>query len=474
MKLNERGSTLVVVLLAILVFSVLGLAVMRNVVGENKRVNSTESDIQRRNLAESGLTYFENSFNEYVSTTNPSEINIDAFLNQFKSDPANNDGFVPVDPNKPDEMRIKADWEDRDNDLLKITSKGKSGENYKTLVGYYKISFDMQIPKMTMPFFTPGKAIDFSKISVLELGLGNIITADLINLKGDSSTYYTVPNDKVLGVNALGPVLGVNLGNNFETMEQNRVIAVREGEILKADVLKSQKGSIVSVDVLKYHDTEPETNVIINGSYTAVSALGLLSLDGYKDIHFLKLAVMGNTIIQQDSKDLEYRLFSTTKPTRLFSFKEGLIVNKSLVIGGSNNVSNLELHGNMLVADNLDINNVKLETGDRSFPEAMYVFGNVTITNACINTSNNSNRDLRLFTSGKITFQGNTNCTNFNGFFYAEKGIENQMSKKVTINGGMIGTNLTPEKITYNPDSEYLKDVKRTYNKLTPKGRSFN
>ncbi|WP_419956022.1 type II secretion system protein [Neobacillus niacini] len=55
---NERGMTLVIVLLTITVFSVLGLAVMGASVNNVKQVKKTESDIQTVDAAEMGVQYY--------------------------------------------------------------------------------------------------------------------------------------------------------------------------------------------------------------------------------------------------------------------------------------------------------------------------------------------------------------------------------------------------------------------------------
>ena len=59
---SERGSTLLQVLLVLTIFTVIGLSLMTTVIGEGKRMDKTESNVQARTLAESGLTYFEADF----------------------------------------------------------------------------------------------------------------------------------------------------------------------------------------------------------------------------------------------------------------------------------------------------------------------------------------------------------------------------------------------------------------------------
>jgi len=55
---NERGSTLVLVLIVLLVFSVLGLSLVGNAMSERTRVHTTELDGQARVLAQSGFNLF--------------------------------------------------------------------------------------------------------------------------------------------------------------------------------------------------------------------------------------------------------------------------------------------------------------------------------------------------------------------------------------------------------------------------------
>lgn len=56
---NEKGSALVLVLLMTLVFIVLGLGLVTQVVTETNLSVQSEKKMQARNLAESGLVYFE-------------------------------------------------------------------------------------------------------------------------------------------------------------------------------------------------------------------------------------------------------------------------------------------------------------------------------------------------------------------------------------------------------------------------------
>jgi hypothetical protein len=434
---------------------------MGSVLNENKRVNVTESDVQARYLAENGLTYFVNAFNNYVSKTEPSNVNIDTFLKDYQT-------FIPIDSNKKDETNIIAAPDKDDPDIINVTSIGNTGKSKKTLIGRYKLGFG---PPVIIGDFT-GKAIDFSTNSLANVQLLKLVDLDVLNPTGSAQEYYKVPYGISIGVN-VPIIINLNIGSDpFETMREYEVVATRGGQLLGAGIIKN----IINITLFDFKD-EPDTNVLINGYYPpAINVLGLISTGPrYDDITFLKLGVLGNTVIQQDiAKDHD--------SIRSFSFVNGLYVNKSLVIGGSSSGrSNLRLHGNMVSMGNLYINNVNLKTGDKSNKEATYVKGDAEITDACINKNGDANSDFQLYAEGKITFKvdRNTDCKTFNGFFYAEKGIEvqtdgNVSTPAVTINGGIVGKILTPEKINYVPNPIYVKNVKLTYNKLIPLGRKFD
>jgi Tfp pilus assembly protein PilE len=64
---NERGMTLVIVLLTIVVFSVLGLAVISASVNNVKQVTKAESDIKTTDIAEMGVQYYETQLRNFLN-----------------------------------------------------------------------------------------------------------------------------------------------------------------------------------------------------------------------------------------------------------------------------------------------------------------------------------------------------------------------------------------------------------------------
>lgn len=420
MELNEKGSSLIQVLLVILVFTVLGLALMGNVIGENKRTNKTESNMQARYLAESGLTYFEKDFKSFVTeesrNTTPVYLNE---LNEFNKYIADNfllkyqvtDGFVVGDPwseSNPEGIIVKAEFIDKDENFIpnnqisafdpneikiKVTSSGKVGNDEpEILVGYYKpgVNIDDYTAEIA-DFEADGKAIDFSEIkavgvdlnseklagiitkpvfntvnsiignlglsenylldlnvSLLEkdllkagllLNLGDVVNADVLDVPGDENSFYRVPSDNVVGVNALGPVLNLEIpdvfsdpndGNVFETMETERVIATRKGEVANIDVLQNSKGALLNADVLDLPvKNEDLINVKIDGYNSFLTVAGAPLINNYSDIDFKKLAVMGNVVIQQDRygpiQDIDKNILDNEKRLEAIDRLEGLL-----------------------------------------------------------------------------------------------------------------------------------------------------
>ncbi|WP_174732729.1 hypothetical protein [Mesobacillus harenae] len=495
MKLNEKGSTLIIVLLTIIVFTVLGTALMGNVIGENKRVNATESNVQARYLAKDGLTYFEKDFKRYIDNTDPALLNFTQFFDQYR------DWVVIGDPwsdSKPEEVKIKARL--ADSYMVEVYSQGKAGSSDKMLTGHYKLSLDVDIDKSTYEladFTKEGTAaVDFADSGLVNLDLA-ILELSLINLTGSDKRFYLVPDDEVIGVNLLPHLLSFSIGNGdrFEAMENNWIIATRQGEFLGVELLKYDKYALLSVNVLELRDKE-DTNVIINGSFLKSELLGIRYY-GYEDIDFEKLAVLGNAVIQQDRVGT-YGISRDPDPFRRFSFKEGLYVNKSLVIGGvqgSNgpaskleDYSKLMLRGNMVTMENLLITDVDLTVGDSLENEAtlkpedyvtnLYVHGDANIKNACVKLKNEK-YDFRLFAKGKAVIENNTvtgGCDTLKGLIYAENGIEIKTNGlPMTIIGGLVGDVKVdhPEMLTIITDPKYLQKVKHSNVKLVRKGQTI-
>lgn len=389
---NQKGSTLVQVLLVILIFSVLGLSLLANVVGENKRVNITESNVQTRNLARDGLTYFESAFEDYIDKNKPITF---AELKGFFSDENYPDqGWVTIIDEKSEKIEIKVhhpdilknnpegfEYVDEDvkrNEVI-VQSKGNDGTTITELTGHYKLDFEFDFNKPTVQFaqFEEGtKAVDFANGNLLGLeiiaGLVGLDALDFIFWHGDDG-YYPVPDDGILDIDLLGDALEVNLLGltfdlllnlinaisggaldlevpRFQTMENNPVVAVRDAKAVGLDLLKIGNFNLLSLDILQL-PVEKNANVLINGQYDNVkiplvsSALdkilgfllpNLIPLDGgYQDIDFEKLSVVGNVIIQQDRNDCKDQFLKKCKQnTRQFTFQNGLFVTQSLLIGG--------------------------------------------------------------------------------------------------------------------------------------------
>ncbi|MGP1909375.1 type II secretion system protein [Metabacillus sp. JX24] len=64
---NERGMTLVAVLLIMTMFSILGLAVMAASINNMKQVSKSEFDVKQTDIAEMGVVYYETQLKEFLS-----------------------------------------------------------------------------------------------------------------------------------------------------------------------------------------------------------------------------------------------------------------------------------------------------------------------------------------------------------------------------------------------------------------------
>ncbi len=526
MKLNQRGGALLQVLLVIIVFSVLGFALMGNVIGENKRTNTTESNMQTRYLAESGLTYFENDFKRFIAT-NLNSITLTGFpvylqtnfLEKIRNVNESYKTGITVDSDS-DDINVKAELIDGDQiekitsdgrvnakeKIIKVTSTSKIGTSVETLIGYYQPTYSMDIDGPTYPFphFESGDlAVDFANEELLGVKLLNLLGLKLIDFSSENK-FYRVPINNIIGVDLLKNLIKIDYSNasKFRTMNDNRVIATRQDSLLGASVLKGKNTALLRLDVnlSDFNNEQKKTNVLIDGSYeTGIKIpilgdlLGLYSMN-YSDINFLKLAVSGNAIIQQDRVGDKYwgllsgnmYTYDTATAPRTFTFTEGLFVNKSLVIGGKDDntdnkepyhgASNLRLSGNMVAMENLEINNVDLNIGNSGSGDTIYVHQNANINNACINKEGTSTNKFRLLAKGNITLENNTSCSEFKGLFYSEKDIVIKTNNQpMTIKGALIGNVKVdyPDKLTYIPNTSYTGNINLKDIKLKPQGRSF-
>ncbi len=462
MKLNERGSTLVLVLIVVLVFSVLGLSVVGNAVGERKRVDVTEQDGQARVLAQSGISYFETQFEKFVET-NSEVLNADyflSFLDSFSEEPT----ALPLEGV---DLSVK-----RDGFNLEVTSKGTVESRTKSVTARYRIGFDIDKPTFEIADFTEGgTAANFADDKILGLNLG-LLGLGLLNPTGSDQKFYQVPHDDIIDARLLGPILGLGLGGDgFKVYKEKRIIATRAFTVLGLNLLGGTQSSLVNLNVLSLLENE-DTNVLINGCSNVLTLLGI-KINKYSDIEFKKFAVIGNTLIQQDRDGSGWA--SLTKDNgnnhRRFTFDEGLYVNRSLIIGGEQDrtgkpnkfkdFSRLMLRGNMVAMDNLNISYVDLLIGDKDSNESkfsdedystfIYVHGNADIHDACIRPKND-NYDFGILTKGKLTinhYTGNSDCNTFYGLYYAEDGIDIRTNgKKMYVYGGLAG-NVTVDGVPF-------------------------
>lgn len=495
-KLNERGSTLILVLIVILVFMVLGVSLMGNAISERKRVDATEQDAKARVLAQTGITYFESQFTKFIEN-NP-DLTSEQLFSFFDSYEAT------VDENSLEGISLTVERNDFDVEVL---SEGTSGSSVRTLTGHYRISFDIDKPSYEIADFTEEGTVatNFASEKVLDLGLG-LLGLGLLNPSGSEDKFYHVPADEIISVKLLGPVLGLGIigGDGFKTYRERNVVATREFRVLGLNLIGGTLSSFVQLNLLGL-DPDEDTNVLINGCMTYLTLLGI-QINRYSDIEFKKFAVLGNALIQQDRDGSSWLSTKDKNGYRRFTFNEGLYVNRSLVIGGEQDkdgaprkwedYSKLMLRGDMVAQAEVPessepqdpppaiiISYVDLIIGDNDENENkldedskvsnLYAHGDVYIKNAGIKMKNEK-YDFGLFAKGKLTIENDPatgGCGSLNGLFYAEKGIEIKTNgRDMFINGGLVG-NVTvdyPDKLHYKVAPEYmdkLSNIKLTLKK---------
>lgn len=494
---NEKGGSLIYVLLIIIVFSVLGMALMASTVSESKRTEMTESEMQAQHLALNGLTYFETAFKGYINVKNAKaeSIEIERFIEQYQD-------WTPLGPeSKPEEMQIKAKLSLKDENNIEVWSKGTVGNVEKSFKGYYKLNYELEAKPGNLiydiPDFTDREAtaINFSNSKVLGLGLGPILDLDLIRSHGTDRKFYRVPDEGVIKLGLLGLIdFSIGDGERFKTVEEKSVIATRKSGVANVGLLTFKDQELVRIHLLTYTDNN-DTNVLINGGFTPISiAWKLLEYNDYRNIDFKRLAVTGNCLIQQDRDGSGVLAGRDTADSRRFTFREGLYVKRSLIIGGEqekagaaknrSEYSKLMLRGDMVTMENLVITDADVTIGDHPENEAvltekdyftgMYVQGDAEIKNACIRAKNDD-YDLGIFAKGKITIDNNSACSTFNGLYYAENGIEIKTNgKPMTIQGGLIGKVKVdhPDQLKVIEEENLLSKVKITDVHLIHQGRT--
>ena len=315
---NEKGSTLIQVLLVILIFSVLGISLIVNVVGENKRVNKTDDNVQSRNLVRDGLTYFEADFNKTVHA-NAGFIDIYKFL------------YVPDDEGQAFSTGkvVKIDNEDilikteivppdfkqpaSDAFIIKVTIQIINSKKYEeeSLHGYYTVDFDVDFKTaaVTLGDLSNAEELDVSKalvnlknLSLNKLGLGALIghlnleqTISLSLLPyGSYQDFYPLPDDKLLdglvgtgGIDLLNIINLKGSANTFNHLKNMEAVAVRNTSLIRADVdtnnlellglidfvadigidLQELYLNLSLIDLQNINNTFKPTNVMINGGF---------------------------------------------------------------------------------------------------------------------------------------------------------------------------------------------------------------
>lgn len=441
---NEKGSTLVLILVVIMIFSVLGVSLMSQVGNENKLTVKSEKEMQARNLAESGLTYFEKDYQENL--TDIASI-LEKYDEEKKREPV-------IDTNSEKAIIEKVEIEDKGKNIIKVTSKGiVDNDEEVTVIGTYKVPEIVEERTIELAKFESAFPKDFTGDRNCVLCIGSdVLGLGLIDIP-HSEEFYPVPDDSVLESDILFGLLGFSIGkgDRFDWIEAKgfEALAVKDDSAALAKArLGKEENPLLSLDLLDFNKEEENINVVINGGFKNFEFLWFLKSYRYNHIYFQKLAVVGNVLIQQRLKGMD----TDDNDRRYFTFNEGLYVNRNLIIGGDQDgeISSLGLLGDMVVMEDLVISDANIkadarhtctsntETDDCKYlldtPEDhllnIHVHGDVTIENSCFSVKD-GNYNIRIITNGKITFKDLNGCTSYPGFFYAEDGVVFQEGESI-------------------------------------------
>lgn len=447
---NEKGSALVLVLLMTLVFIVLGLGLVTQVVTETNLSVQSEKKMQARNLAESGLVYFEEDVKKYIESEERDINEIKEFIEGYHKDVIGTDD--ESEQAKIVEVTLSDNFE-KDYTFFAV-SLGKVDDDVKlTLVGEYKLGIDINADfdekRAELASFSNARGLPFNHNRLLGVSLlpEQLLNLDLIKWPSSSKKFIPVPADTLLDVNLLGGALRVPLlqGERFKTAEDSAILATQQTSILGVNLLKST----LSINLLTYEVEDP-TNVLINGYYPGISILwGLIEFnDGFKDIEFKKLAVLGSANFHRHKDD------KSTYP-RYFSFRDGLYVYDSLYItaGEDGGRSSLGLAGEMLAHNGFLLSDTDLLVGsitngkyaqaiheeNRAGELSVYVYdGDVHIQNSCISIDEAQGYKFNILTKGNIVFENRPSCNEYPGFYYSEKTVEFKTGGHQMIIDGMV------------------------------------
>lgn len=170
MKSNEKGSTLIMVLLVIVIFSVIGVSLISQVTTERNLTINSEEHMQARYLAESGLTYFEKHFKKEAKETLPSDL--DDYKENLNLEELNKE--LNEELSEEESLMIE-EIKTLDEKTFEVYSEGIVDSADVTLVGRYEFDYDVDIRdkrEKLLEFNSDGvEYLDFSEGVLLDLDL---------------------------------------------------------------------------------------------------------------------------------------------------------------------------------------------------------------------------------------------------------------------------------------------------------------
>lgn len=268
---NEKGSTLIYVLLMFLLLTAVGLTLISASLNGMNRSNMREADTRAIYLAEKGIMYFQKDFEKQVkkAQNEEEELNVVTIFTQYKEqkqfkEPKNSKEKYAVQISNHHFKNGK--FELNDDGTITVIGQGTSftkteegkKEVKRTVEQRLLFDFDVAFEDIAVEFASfPKNTLKrdvASTWSTLNLNVAkNTVDVNLLKAYGPDDKFYPIPNDAALELGVLDSLLGFSIGDGdrFEYLRANPIIAVRQGHFLSLGL-----GS--NIDKTQIEPTQPD------------------------------------------------------------------------------------------------------------------------------------------------------------------------------------------------------------------------
>lgn len=404
---NERGSTLLVVMLMILVFSILGLSILSTSIGGAKRTELREEQIQTdleniKSLNEA-IAYIK----EMIQREYKPEMTINQYKDLIKQITGNTFGYDILDLSETDykdEIIVDQDF----TRVLKVTSGEYSQLIYITGIPSFLKYAAGSRGTLTLngsTYFEEGNIYAKDKLRVSKqakyiFGEDKVKETYLSSVSGTSQSYIFIENEnedeRIDMCSSNCYENGLPIGNFHKVAVENINLAFDPN----APIFTKENTEYVGVDIERTFKEKLQVAGFIEKSSNpyqysvkeiiehARESMSIKFIDSFLDIDDTNSNIKGYLYKAKD-----------TDPVYIDTEELRLNKNKWIVIDGdaifeNESSSNLKISANILVNGNLTIR------GDIAFDSTIYVLKNTTINN--VNLTGLDGNELILMSEGTL------------------------------------------------------------------------